>query len=66
MKISKSFVKYCMGGGIKTAINLLLLWVFIDKLVLPIPNTFVRFVIFGFTFLLTYYIYKVLGYSKDE
>ena len=66
MKISKSFIKYSIGGIIKTIINLMLLWLFIDTIVLPFSNTIVRLVVFGITFVVTYFIYDWVGYSKKD
>ena len=66
MKISKSFIKYCIGGGLKTIMNLFLLWLFIDYMTLTISNTIVRTIIFGVSFILTYYIYKWIGFTNSK
>ena len=65
IKSNESFVKYAIGGVFKTGTSLLLLYIFIDRIDLPWPNTITRSIIFGTIFLVTFQLYKIIGYSKN-
>lgn len=64
IKKHESFIKYTVGGLFKSILGLTLLYIFIDKLDLGIPNTIIRMCVFLSLFLITFWIYKIIGYSK--
>lgn len=58
------FLRYLTVGGLKTVSTLLLLWFLIDKMSIPINNTYIRFAVIGFVFLAAHFLYKAVGYRK--
>jgi len=62
----KNFFKYSFSEFLKIGLNLMLMWIFIDLMALPIPNTIIRAAIIGFTFILIYFVNRWIGYAKEE
>lgn len=65
--LSKSFQKYAIVGIMKTALNLVLLFFFIDLLNPPVSiRWLVRLATFVFVAIITYYWYVWIGFAKKE
>lgn len=60
---TKLFIKYCIVGGFGALLIVLLLWIFIDKLAMQ-PRNIWRIGIIGFVFILRFFLFKLIGFSK--
>ena len=56
--MNKKFIKYTGYSAFKLFGNIFLLWLFVDKLLLPLPNNIIRALVLCFWFIFSFIIYE--------